>query len=273
MAHWDPRLPVTSSEEPEFTHHAEECYKAALRALLGSGVPFVVGGAFAIHRHTGIWRTTKDLDFFLEARFVPEALRSLEQAGFATSVEDPVWLAKARRGTDFVDLITGVGSASLPVDESWIESGVAEEVLGIKCRVLGAEECIASKCFVAFRERFDGADVVHLMKACGRSLDWQRLVRMMGEHWQLLYWQMVLFAYAYPARTDVVSADVWADLGWRFTDQVRRPDKSAPFRGSLIDPRMFAIDVDEWGERNLYREYCENHPCLIEQKNSMESAE
>ncbi|HKF47061.1 MAG TPA: nucleotidyltransferase [Terracidiphilus sp.] len=273
MAHWDPSLPVTSSEEPAFSSSAEECYRDALRALLDSGVQFVIGGAFAIHRHTGIWRTTKDLDFFLEARSIQAAFRSLERVGFTTEVEDPVWLAKARRDDVFVDLITGVGSASMPVDASWIESGLPEEVLGVPCRVLGPEECIASKCFVAFRERFDGADVAHLIKACGRSLDWTRLLAMMDGYWELLYWSLVLFAYVYPARTDVVPADVWAELARRFNERVRQPDRNAPFRGSLVDPRMFAIDVEEWGERDLYREYCENHPCPIEQEGSLESEE
>jgi len=27
---------------------------------------------------------------------------------------------------------------------------------------------------------------------------------------------------------------------------------------------MFAIDVTEWGERDLYREYRERHPFLLE---------
>ena len=36
---------------------------------------------------------------------------------------------------------------------------------------------------------------------------------------------------------------------------------------------MFAIDVDERGERNLYKEYCENHPWLIQTDNSHGSHE
>jgi hypothetical protein len=279
MEHWDPRLPLTSSEEPAWTAEAEECYREALKALLashpedGPPVPFVVGGAFAIHRHTGIWRTTKDIDFFLNPCDIPAAFARLEHAGFATCVEDPVWLAKARRGENFVDLITGVGNASLVIDSTWIDRGLHEIVLGVPCRVLGPEECIASKCFVAFRERFDGADIVHLVKACGRRLDWQRVFDLLGEHWELLYWSLILYAYVYPAHTDVVPEPVWRELMQRFGDLLRHPDKSAPFRGSLVDPRMFAIDVNEWGERNLYREYCDHHPCLLRVEDPVGSEE
>lgn len=270
MTHWDPRLPVTSSQEPQWPADAQQCYCDAIRALLAPApaVPFVVGGAFAIHHHTGIWRTTKDLDFFLEPRSVPEAFRRLRAAGFDTSVEDPVWLGKARRGEHFVDLITGVGSACLIVDSTWIDRAPHETVLGIPCRILGVEECLATKCFVAFRERFDGADVVHLIRCCGRTLDWDRVLTLMDGHWELLYWPMVLFAYIYPAHTDEIPNEIWTGLGERFSRRALHPDRSAPFRGSLVDPRMFSIDVEEWGERNLYQEYCERHPFLLREDDS-----
>ena len=38
------------------------------------------------------------------------------------------------------------------------------------------EEMIWSKAFVCERERYDGADVNHLLRACGRQMDWQRLL-------------------------------------------------------------------------------------------------
>ena len=273
MGHWDPKLPVTSSLEPAWDPDAKVCYRDALQALLNSGPPFVVGGAFAIHRHTGIWRATKDIDFFLRPADVPQAHRVLESAGFDTWVEDPVWLAKASRGEHFVDLITGVGNASLTIDQSWIDGGVPESVLGVQCRVLGPEECLASKAFVAFRERFDGADVVHLIRACGPTLNWNRILELMGSHWELLYWSLILFAYVYPAHPDRVPEWVWEDLTRRFTEVRRNPDRNAPFRGSLVDPRMFAIDVDDWGERNVYQEYCENHPSPLQTEDTVGSTE
>ena len=217
-----------------------------------------------MHTFTGIWRTTKDLDLLLTADDLPEALDLLNARGYETYVKDPVWLAKARRGGYFVDLITGIGNASLGVDSTWIESSVPENVLGLPCRVLGAEELIVSKIFVAYRERFDGADVVHLIRARGKTLDWGRLLELIGSHWELLFWSLVLFAYIYPAHTDDVPGPIWDDLTSRLTRHVRNPNGNAPFRGTLIDPRMFAIDVNEWGERNLYKEYCETHPWLID---------
>src|SRR5579863_1167459 len=153
MGSEDPQLPVTSTIEPDWPPEARACYEDALQALLETGIKFVVGGAFAVHTHTGIWRTTKDLDLLLTARDMPQALDRLSARGFETYVKDPVWLAKAHRGEYFVDLITGIGNASLGVDPSWIERGIPETVLGIPCRVMGAEELIVSKIFVAYRER------------------------------------------------------------------------------------------------------------------------
>jgi hypothetical protein len=39
--------------------------------------------------------------------------------------------------------------------------------------------------------------------------------------------------------------------------ELTHPNKGANFRGSLIDDKMFAIDVAEWGKRNILEEYRE----------------
>lgn len=273
MSQEDLDLPVTSSTEPDWALEAQECYRDAVQALQEAGIRCAIGGSFAMHKHTGMWRATKDLDVFLVAAEVPCALRELQQRGFETYIEDPVWLAKARRGNYFVDLITGMGNAALIVDESWIDRSVGAVVLGIACKVLAPEEMIASKVFVAFRERFDGSDVAHLIRRCGRQLDWDRVLLLVGPHWQMLFWSLVLFAYVYPARTDLVPEQLWSELARRLVEQARNPRKDAPFRGSLVDPKMFAIDLNEWGERDLMREYCDQHPSLLQTKHTTGSAE
>ncbi len=260
MAKEDTALPVSSSTPPDFLPEALECYRGVLQCLNEARIPFAVAGAFAFRRHTGIWRTTKDLDLFLEPRFVPPALERLQQIGFETEIEDSVWLAKALRGEHFVDLITGLGNAVLIVDSPWIDRALPHRIFDVPCRVLAAEEAIASKIFISRRERFDGADVAHLIRACGSRLDWDRLQRLIEPHWQMLLWSLVFFAYIYPAHTRIVPQTLWDDLTLRLHNHTLHPNPDEPFRGTLIDPLMFAIDVDDWGERDLYREYRASHP-------------
>ena len=45
----------------------------------------------------------------------------------------------------------------------------------------------------------------------------------------------------------------------RFNLSVAAPGTNESFRGTLIDPKMFAIDVNEWGERDIYRELWDNY--------------
>jgi hypothetical protein len=52
-----------------------------------------------------------------------------------------------------------------------------------------------------------------------------------------------------------VPSEIWRDLIRRFDCAVTHPDPAARFRGSLIDDKMFAIDVNEWGLANLMQEH------------------
>ena len=255
-------LPVSSSAPPEFSAEQVQMFQEVLHLLNLEQLPYAVSGAFALKHHTGISRNTKDLDVFLPAEFVPCALQALKGAGFETQVCDPVWLAKAHRGEYFVDLITGMSNAVITVDNSWIERASKEMVLDVPSRVLGAEELIASKLFVTFRERFDGADIVHVIHGTHGKLDWDRVLTLVGEHWLVLLWALVLFQYVYPAHSHYVPKRVWNDLLERLQQELRTPNPRAHFRGSLIDENMFAIDVREWGMANLIedqrarREFC-----------------
>lgn len=240
------------------------------------GVPYVVSGAFALQQHTGIWRNTKDLDLFLPPDVVPLALAHLQEQGFETEVRDPVWLAKAHRNGYFVDLITGMSNAIITVDQSWIDRGSPAEVLGVPTRVLAPEELIASKLFVNFRERFDGADVVHIIFGTRGRLDWQRLRQLVGEHWEILLWELVLFHYIYPAKGHYIPREVWDDLLGRLRNDLQSQNVNAPFRGSLLDDKMFAIDVNEWGMQNLLeinRALREPKIAAIPQANIIENVE
>lgn len=250
----DKPLPVSSSEPPKFAPEQEVLFREVLLLMNESGIPYVVSGAFALHEHTGIWRDTKDLDIFLPPGQVPNALGLLKERGFVCDICDPVWLAKVRRGAYFVDLITGMSNAVIRVEQSWIDRAVDSEVLSVPVKVLAAEELIASKVFVTRRERFDGADIAHIVYAAGNTMDWSRLLQLIGNHWEMLFWSLVLFHYIYPM-SNAVPKLVWEELLAKFRSDIENPDIQAAFRGSLIDENMFAIDVKEWGMQNVIEEY------------------
>src|SRR5262249_42346182 len=153
-------------------------------------IHYAVAGAFALLQHTGIWRSIKDLDIFLTSENLSAALVHLQRQGFHCEVCDPIWLAKVHRDDFFVDLITGMSNAVFYVDNSWIRHAQPALVLGISTRVLAPEELLVSKLFVTRRERYDGADVVHIIYATKGNLDWGRILHLAGEHWEILLWAL-----------------------------------------------------------------------------------
>jgi hypothetical protein len=254
VANDDKPLPVSTSEQPTLPPEQLACFCEVLSLMNKWELPYVVSGAFALQEHTGIFRDTKDLDLFCTAATATQALAKLAGEGYEIEVTDPLWLAKARKADFFVDFITGMSNGVVKVDPSWIERSYPEKVLGVPSRVLAPEELIASKVFVDFRERFDGADIVHVIFATKGTLDWQRLFHLLEGHTELLFWHLVLFHYVYPAHSRYVPHEIWDELIENFTRELSEPDAKARFRGSLLDERMFAIDVKNWGLADLLKE-------------------
>jgi hypothetical protein len=244
----------TSSNQAGLPKKQRELFRDVLSLFEGAGLPYAVAGAFALREHTGVCRFTKDLDLFLGPEAASEALAILREEGFECEIRDPVWLAKAHRDGFFVDLITGMSNGVMSVDASWIERARPANVLGVQSSVLAPEELLASKLFVVRRERFDGADIAHIIFAAQGRLDWGRILALVGEHWELLLWALVLFRYVYPAHSNYVPLYLWQDLLGRFSEQLRVPSAGSGFRGGLIDDATFAIDVEEWGFEDILSE-------------------
>jgi hypothetical protein len=245
----------TSSTPLPLPEEQQALFREVLLVLEETPFPYAVAGAFALRQHTGICRFTKDLDIFLTTQVVGEALGCLEQHGFECEVADPVWLAKVHRDGYFVDLITGMSSGVISVEDSWVARAHPARVCGVDSRVLAPEETIASKLFVTRRERFDGADIAHIIFGSQTQLDWDRILQLAGDHWELVLWALLLFRYVYPAYSHYVPQKIWDDLLTRFTQEIREPKANTRFRGSLIDDAMFAIDVEEWAMDNVLEEY------------------
>ena len=256
---------LSTAKAPDFAAEQVSLFRDVLSIMNEHGVAYAVAGAFALHQHTGIWRNTKDLDLFLPAEEVSSAIGHLQKVGLECEVLDPVWLAKARRGGYFVDLITGMSNGIVRVDRSWIERSVPAKILDLPTRVLAAEEVLASKLFVLFRERFDGADMVHMIYVKRGKLDWERILALVGEHWELLLSVLIQFHYVYPRCGDYVPKEIWDRLLREEQRSVTRQEAGAVFRGTLLDEKMFAIDVNEWRLPNPLEEYRAKVSVRIEQ--------
>ena len=181
-------------------------YRHVLDTLHTHAVPFLIGGAYALHQYTGIARHTRDLDIFIRRQDYASADTALCEAGYRTELTFPHWLGKIHCNGLYIDLIFSSGNGVAEVDGTWFEHAGEAEVLGISTKICPAEEIIWSKAFIMERERFDGADVVHLLRACGNQLDWPRLFRRFEPHWRILLCHLILFGFVYPAQRDLVPA-------------------------------------------------------------------
>ena len=246
---------LTPEERKSLTHgdfwipdEEREIYRRALEAVNAADLRFVIAGAYAIYEHTGIYRKTKDLDLFFEPGSVVAAAQALRAAGFVTRLEDSHWLAKATMGDYFIDLIYGMGNGVALIDEEWMQHSRPGILAACPVRIAPPEELIWHRLFISERHRHDMSDILHLILCCGDTLDWERLVNRVGEHWPLLLSQILMFSYVYPGYRTNVPNWVQDQLLERARAQVGVNDENQDLtRGPLISRFSFTIDVSEWG--------------------------
>jgi len=221
-------------------------YRHVLQLLDAARVPVMVGGAYAMSAYTGIARRTKDLDLFLRRADYDRAAQVLSAAGYPTELKFPHWLGKARGDPWFVDLIFDSGNGLTRVDDAWFQHAVDADVLGLPARIVPVEEMIWSKAFLMERERYDGADVAHLLRACGSTMDWGRLYERMAPHWRVLLSHLVLFGFIYPAERNLVPRWIMVALLNRLQQEIDAPAPSTVVcQGTLLSREQYLHDVRE----------------------------
>ena len=231
--------------KPDFDAEASEVYGEVLDALDRADIRYMLGGALALNAYTGIWRDTKDLDVFVPGKTVPWVLEVLEEADFETEITDPVWLAKARRGELFADVIHASHNGTGPVDESWFEKAMEIPILDRRALVIPAEELILSKIFVVAKDRCDVDDVLHVIFATRGELDWDRMLNKIGDHWELLLSYLHLYRYVYPSHPHYLPGRVLKTLLGRYEEETA--PRETRFRGTMLDENTFRVDVEDWG--------------------------
>jgi hypothetical protein len=240
---------VIDADAPLLTTPAKaELYRTALEMLNRSGVPYMVGGTYAFQYYAGISRSTKDIDIFVRPRDVQRVLDVLVRAGFKTEIAFTHWLAKAHHGDRFIDIVYSSVNGTAEVDDEWFAHAVDEDVLGTTVKLCPPEEMIWSKALIMERERYDGADVAHMLRHCSGLLNWDRLVRRFGTHWRVLLAHLVLFGFIYPGERALIPSAVMRELVNRLIGELEVPTRDTKVcQGTLLSRAQFLVDIDEWG--------------------------
>jgi hypothetical protein len=226
----------------------EEFYRRTIETLREAEIPFMVAGAYAFGVYTGITRHTKDLDFFLRPSDLDRALEHFRSDGFETERTFPHWLAKVKCGEDCLDLIYRAGNGRCEIDDSWFERAREDEVLGCRALLCSPEDMLWMKSYIMERERFDGADVIHLIQSCAERLDWGHLVRRFDRDWRLLLSHLVLFGYIYPAERHRIPASTMSELlQWAQEETATSAPNERICRGTLLSREQYLPDVEERG--------------------------
>lgn len=215
-----------------------------MQILQLAGIPFLVGGAYALRHHVGIERDTKDFDVMMRACHVDAAMQAFRDAGYRSEVAFPHWIAKAYHGEYYLDIIYNSGNGLCPVDDDWFRFATSGEVLGMPALLVPPEEMIWQKAFIMERERFDGADIAHLIKCCRYRLDWQRLVARFGKDVRVLMAHLLLAQFIYPEEKELIPAWVLDRLCAEIRDQAGT--ESHICNGTLLSRAQYLIDIERW---------------------------
>ncbi|MCC2674031.1 MAG: hypothetical protein K0R58_978 [Ramlibacter sp.] len=242
-------IPLAPSLEDEVAPDTAAFYRRALRVLADAEVPFLVGGAFAHACFTGIRRSTKDLDLFIRREDLERVQALMDDEGWRSELTYPHWLAKVYAGEDFIDLIFNSGNGLTPVDDRWFRDNAQADILGVPVRVANMEDSMLSKAFIMERERYDGADIAHLLQANAERIDWPRLVERFGAHWRVLLAHLSLFGFIYPGERHRIPQWVMQDLLDKMAVEIAQPPAQDPHvcAGTLLSREQYLHDVEQLG--------------------------
>jgi hypothetical protein len=246
---------------PESDKESNQLYRRSLELLQEAELPFLLGGAYAYCVYTGVARHTKDFDLFVRPAHIDVALEVFRRAGYRAEKTFPHWLGKVLERDDTIDIIYRAGNGLCAVDDLWFERARQIEVFGIEARICPPEEMIWMKAYIMERERYDGADIAHLLFHCAAQLDWDHLLERFGPDWRVLLSHLILFGFIYPTEKDRIPPRVIAGLTSRLDEEEKRDPPLC--RGTLLSRAQYLTDLREGG-------FCD---ARLESRSSMTPAE
>ena len=223
-----------------------------MRLLRDNKIDFLVGGAYALAEYTRINRDTKDFDLFLRPKDVEPALAMWRKAGYAADYTFTHWLAKVQSGRVYVDIIFRSGNGLGPVDDAWFQYAREAKIFSVQVKIVPPEELIWQKAYIMERERFDGADVDHLLRACAPHLDWNRLVKRFGTDWRVLWSHLILFGFIFPPERHLIPLELVKEFSEKVLREQTEPAGPDPVcNGTLLSRIQYQSDLNEFLDARL----------------------
>lgn len=222
-------------------------YRRTVEVLNRAGIPYLIGGAFALDFHVGTDRKTKDLDVFVRPQHAQAVLDELAAAGYDVEINDPTWLGKAYCGADFVDVIFAFGNGIAQIDDGWFEHAIKGELWGEPVLFCPLEESLWSKAFVMERDRFDGADIAHIIVNSAERMDWDRLLARFGEDWRVLLSHLILTGYVFPGDRTRIPRRIMQELIRRLESELSAAGDHRLCYGAFLSRTQYVFDLQQLG--------------------------
>ena len=228
-----------------------EIYRAALETVREAGVPFMLGGGFALATYTGRWRDTKDIDFYIKPENRGTVVDALSKAGFGDYFSrlpyDRGWIYRSTRNEVIVDIIWSMANRRAAVDDEWFERAGTVVLRGEKLLVLPREEFMWCKLYILQRDHCDWTDLFSLLYVDAEQIDWEHLLDRLGEDEPLLKALLTVYGWLCPGETLRLPERLCEKLS-----MPRRPQAPAPPRTDrirLLDSRCWFAALREPGEK------------------------
>ena len=152
--------------------------KRAAAALRDAGIPFALGGGFAMWAHGGP-ATDHDIDILLRQEDVERALQAVTDAGMRTERPPEGWLVKAFHEDVLVDLIFHPSSG--PVTDEVLSTAEELNVRSMRMKVMRPEDLLVSKLLALTEHTLDYESILEATRSLREQIDWVE-VRKRTEH-------------------------------------------------------------------------------------------
>ena len=192
-------------------------YHKVISKAQDEGIEFALGGGLAFSEYARRLRNTKDLDLFLCPEDKDRMVEIVTDAGFGDYYEkqpyERHWIYRGFRDGVIVDIIWRMANHHTDVDRGWLKRGKEIQIRDTKLRLIPVEELVWAKLFVMQRERCDWPDLLNVLAAEAKNIDWERLIERLGEETFLLGGLMNVFRWMCPRTSAELPDWIWEPMG------------------------------------------------------------